>query len=228
MIDFISSGLNEGPVTNNEVVLAVSSSLFLSFLLAFHFFIFGQTYSTKRQYFRVIPVIAVATCAIILVVKSSLSLSLGLIGALSIVRFRTPVKEPEELAYLFLAILIGISQGANLFFVGYFSLLAILIIMAVIKFPKFNRGLKEVDYIISVVLSDVHGDTEKVNLEAKLSQYFREYKIIRFVWADEGLELVFSCAPIEFQMLEKFKQDISDAFEAKVELTSTVATDPLM
>jgi len=47
------------------------------------------------------------------VVKSSLALSLGLVGALSIVRFRTPIKEPEELAYLFLSIGIGLGIGAD-------------------------------------------------------------------------------------------------------------------
>ena len=50
---------------------------------------------------------------IITVVKSSLALSLGLVGALSIVRFRTPIKEPEELAYLFIAIAMGLGLGAD-------------------------------------------------------------------------------------------------------------------
>jgi hypothetical protein len=50
---------------------------------------------------------------VIAVVQSSLALSLGLVGALSIIRFRTPIKEPEELAYLFLAIGLGLGLGAN-------------------------------------------------------------------------------------------------------------------
>ena len=50
---------------------------------------------------------------IISIVKSSLSLSLGLVGALSIVRYRAAIKEPEELAYLFITIAIGLGLGAN-------------------------------------------------------------------------------------------------------------------
>jgi len=50
---------------------------------------------------------------IISIVKSSLALSLGLVGALSIVRFRAAIKEPEELAYIFFAISIGLGLGAN-------------------------------------------------------------------------------------------------------------------
>ena len=53
------------------------------------------------------------TMFIITIVKSSLALSLGLVGALSIVRFRAAIKEPEELTYLFLTIAIGLGLGAD-------------------------------------------------------------------------------------------------------------------
>ena len=60
--------------------------------------------------------------------KYSLALSLGLVGALSIVRFRAAIKEPEELVYLFLVIGLGLAFGSNQFAVG-FSLLSISLIV---------------------------------------------------------------------------------------------------
>lgn len=63
---------------------------------------------------RVFPLLAVVTCAVIATVKSSLALSLGLVGALSIVRFRSAIKEPEELVYLFLCVAVGLALGAEL------------------------------------------------------------------------------------------------------------------
>ena len=62
---------------------------------------------------RIFPLLSITTTIIITVIKSSLALSLGLVGALSIIRFRTPIKEPEELVYIFLCITIGIATGAN-------------------------------------------------------------------------------------------------------------------
>jgi uncharacterized membrane protein YhiD involved in acid resistance len=62
---------------------------------------------------KTLIVISLVTFLIISVVKSSLALSLGLVGALSIIRFRTPIKEPFELAYLFMAIAIGLGFGAQ-------------------------------------------------------------------------------------------------------------------
>ena len=62
---------------------------------------------------RIFPLLTIVTIGVIAVVKSSLALSLGLVGALSIVRFRAAIKDPEELVYLFLCIGIGLSLGAE-------------------------------------------------------------------------------------------------------------------
>lgn len=67
----------------------------------------------KMHIGSIIPVLSSVVFLVIVVVKSSLALSLGLVGALSIVRFRTPIKEPEELVYLFLAIAIGLGYAAG-------------------------------------------------------------------------------------------------------------------
>ena len=67
----------------------------------------------KMHIGSVLPLIGLTVFLVITVVKSSLALSLGLVGALSIVRFRTPIKEPEELGYLFLTIAIGLGLGAG-------------------------------------------------------------------------------------------------------------------
>jgi hypothetical protein len=62
---------------------------------------------------RVFPLLTLVTIGVIAVVKSSLALSLGLVGALSIVRFRAAIKDPEELVFLFLCIGVGLSLGAQ-------------------------------------------------------------------------------------------------------------------
>lgn len=73
----------------------------------------------------IIPPLALITFLVILVIKSSLALSLGLVGALSIIRFRTPIKEPEELVYIFFAIALGLGfgSGQSLITVGLFLLI---------------------------------------------------------------------------------------------------------
>ena len=74
---------------------------------------FSATASDSDSITRVFPLLTMITTAVIAVVKSSLALSLGLVGALSIVRFRSAIKEPEELIYLFLCIALGLGLGAG-------------------------------------------------------------------------------------------------------------------
>ncbi len=73
----------------------------------------GASASDADSITRVFPLLTIITTGVIAVVKSSLALSLGLVGALSIVRFRAAIKEPEELVYLFLCIAVGLSLGAE-------------------------------------------------------------------------------------------------------------------
>ncbi|MEQ1892770.1 MAG: DUF4956 domain-containing protein [Planctomycetota bacterium] len=87
--------------------------LILGQLLVWHYQRFSPVLSNKRKFSRVFVFVGATTMLVITVVKSSLALSLGLVGALSIIRFRTPIKEPEELAYLFLSIGLGLGLGAN-------------------------------------------------------------------------------------------------------------------
>ena len=83
----------------------------------------------KMHIGSIIPVLSTVVFLVIVVVKSSLALSLGLVGALSIVRFRTPIKEPEELVYLFLAIAIGLGYGAGQVLITTILSLSILLII---------------------------------------------------------------------------------------------------
>ena len=101
------------PLPLGALLINLAVGLGLSLLLRWHFERFGSTLSNRGEFAHVFPFIVLTTVLIITIVKSSLALSLGLVGALSIVRFRTPIKEPEELAYLFIAIAMGLGLGAD-------------------------------------------------------------------------------------------------------------------
>jgi hypothetical protein len=85
----------------------------LAALLGLFYIRFGNAISNRRRFARIFLPLALTTMLIIVIVKSSIALSLGLVGALSIVRFRAAVKDPEELTYLFLSIGIGLAAGAG-------------------------------------------------------------------------------------------------------------------
>jgi hypothetical protein len=129
----------------NFSILGLLISLFVGLLLSvairWHFVKFGSTLSNREEFAQVFPFILLTTVLIISVVKSSLALSLGLVGALSIVRFRTPIKEPEELAYLFISIAAGLGLGANQILATVVSIFTILFFMVLInkRWRKSNQ-----------------------------------------------------------------------------------------
>ena len=96
-----------------SLLVVFGSGTLAALALSWHFTRFSSTTGDRRQLARAFPFLLLTTILIVSVVKASIALSLGLVGALSIVRFRTPVKEPEELAYLFLAIGVGVGLGAG-------------------------------------------------------------------------------------------------------------------
>jgi hypothetical protein len=101
------------PLSLASLAINMLLSIFLSSIVAWHYTYYGKSLSNRAKFAQILPVLALITVLIISIVKSSLALSLGLVGALSIVRFRTAIKEPEELIYLFMAISIGLGLGAD-------------------------------------------------------------------------------------------------------------------
>lgn len=102
-----------GPLSLGMYILNLAVGLVLALVVAWYYEHYGQSLSNRRKFAQLLPVLTLTTALVISIVKSSLALSLGLVGALSIVRFRTAIKEPEELMFLFIAIGIGLGVGAD-------------------------------------------------------------------------------------------------------------------
>ena len=126
--------LGVGPTLLNLVLVLV-----LGQVLSLHYRAFAKVLSNKRKFAPILVFVAATTMLVITVVKTSLALSLGLVGALSIIRFRTPIKEPEELAYLFLAVAAGVGIGADQRLATTIMFLGILLFLAVAR----KGGLRE-------------------------------------------------------------------------------------
>ena len=111
----INEFLNQN-INSVEIIPTLYSFVFCviaSFVLKEVYLRKSSTIAAKKQIASVLPILATIIFIIIVIIKSSIALSLGLVGALSIVRFRTPIKDPEELIYLFLSIAIGIGYGSG-------------------------------------------------------------------------------------------------------------------
>ena len=126
--EFLASTTTQIPIFN--FIFGFILTFILSFILSKLYVRYANTLSNRVLFSKNFILISMTTMLIITIVKSSLALSLGLVGALSIIRFRAAIKEPEELAYLFLNIAIGLGFGANQLVITTISFLIISIIIA--------------------------------------------------------------------------------------------------
>ena len=117
------------------LLLALAAGIFIRFLYKK----FSTSYSSKDDYGNTILIITISVASLIAVVKSSLALSLGLVGALSVVRFRTAVKEPINLGFLLFSICVGITIGASQIL---FASITLLIGSVSIIFIHIKSGVK--------------------------------------------------------------------------------------
>ena len=116
-------------------VTSILLTLLTTFLVRMVYIRFGGSMNNRAQFANSFLLLGMTTCVIIIVVKYSLALSLGLVGALSIVRFRAAIKDPEEITGLFLVIAIGLSFGANQYPIG---ILIAIVGSMVIAFSSVN------------------------------------------------------------------------------------------
>lgn len=104
---------NAAPLPLETLAINLLLSIMLSSAVAWFYTHYGRSLSNRSTFALNLPPLSLTTVLIISIIKSSLALSLGLVGALSIVRFRTAIKEPEELVYVFIAISLGLGLGAD-------------------------------------------------------------------------------------------------------------------
>jgi hypothetical protein len=113
MNDLVDLSLVYGDQDPVALAIQLLTAILLSFLVRFYYIRYAAPMGNLGNIGNVLPILAIITFLVILIVKTSLALSLGLVGALSIVRFRAPIKDPMELTFIFLAIAIGLGTGAS-------------------------------------------------------------------------------------------------------------------
>ncbi len=200
------------PLSLTSLVINLGVGVFLSILLRLHFKYFGSTLSNREEFSQVCPFILLTTILIITVVKSSLALSLGLVGALSIVRFRTPIKEPEELAYLFIAIAMGLGLGADQRMPTLVAGPLILIVMAVFKWTK--KESKKKNLYLSLDWRENPGKTE--NFLTQFNRIIEKHVVIsdlrRMDVREGGLEATYFIDVENPDNLSELVEDLQKTF----------------
>lgn len=203
--EFLSTQSFQIPLGGFLVNLVLAT--LLSLLVGWVYVRYGTALSNRRAFGRNFLLVAVTTMFIISVVKSSLALSLGLVGALSIVRFRTAVKDPEELAFILIAIAVGLGLGADQRAV---SIVATLFLMGlvVVRHRYAGRRADDAGMHLSVTARGEHGGIEP--LVAVVQRYSPGAVLRRFDENDDQLEALFLVHLPDVDRLAALRREIAE------------------
>lgn len=198
-------GFSAGNITTGRIVM----TLLVTVILAAYIFVVYYVHSKKTFYnksFNVsLALIAVITAAIILAMQSNLVISLGMVGALSIVRFRTAIKDPMDLMFLFWSISIGIICGANLYAIAILASLVITVCLLVLELTPIGVAAS------LLVVSAKSADAEKAVLAAVVADN-KVCKVKSRNLSDKGLSLIVECKPKNGADLIKTVNEIDSVY----------------
>ena len=157
---FLNSNVD---INFGNFIISIFLSFFLATIIKFTYMKVSRSLNDKEHFSEIFVPLAIITTLVITVVKFSLALSLGLVGALSIVRFRAAIKEPEELVYLFFVIGVGLAMGANQFLV---AIIATVLTVTILFLRKIYTDKNSINAIsensINILQIQTKKDAEKL------------------------------------------------------------------
>lgn len=190
----------------DEFILNILVVAILVSLLRIFYIRFGNSLSNRKKFAANFLPLALATLLVITIVKSSITLSLGLVGALSIVRFRAAIKDPEELTYLFFVIGLGLAGGANQPILALVAFLIIIFLLFLNKFLTQKIPFKNENKMYININTD-QDDLKKIT--TLLTNILPYVELKRMDTLEQGLDLSYICKAESIDQLEELKNSLT-------------------
>ena len=171
--DVFKKSFLEGFTSMDITTGKIAATLIVTALLALYIFAIYRLVTRKVFYsknFNIsLAVMSLITSAIILAMQSNLVISLGMVGALSIVRFRTAIKDPMDLAFLFWSISLGIICGAGLYEIALVTSVGVTVFILVLDMLPVGKA----PMMLVVNSSEMNGEKAVLDVVGKYARYYK-------------------------------------------------------
>lgn len=172
-------------ISMTQVAFSLLMAVLMSTLL---YFIYRKTYRGtvySKSFNLTLSLVAIITTVVMIIIGSNLALSLGMVGSLSIIRFRTAIKEPRDIAFLFWAIAIGLACGSEMYLVG---LLGSAIVAAVLLLANLDL-YDSASYLLVLRAGQESLDCDEI--ESTIRRHTRRHKLRMRSLDGSGEELTY-------------------------------------
>jgi hypothetical protein len=196
-------------LSSGALVVNILLAIVLSLAVAWFYARYGEALSNRTKLARLFPVLCAIMVLVISVIKGSLALSLGLVGALSIVRFRTAIKDPEELIYLFLIIAIGLGLGAEQQIPTIIATAVIMLYLIIRRLTKPRSPQRNL--YLNIQVPEQHADGAVNSVSGILGKYAQSVDLRRLDRRDRSLQLTYFLDFRKKEKLAELSEDLTDS-----------------
>ena len=154
---FLSNFNDLTPLSFVQVVSAIILSIVYSFIIAKVYLLVHRGYSYSKSYLHTMIMVSVTVALIMVIIGSEIARAFALVGAMSIIRFRNPVKDPRDVAFLFVTIAIGMACGVGFYMYATVFTFTIVILMLCMHYYNFG-DLPSKSYVVKLVSASAQKD----------------------------------------------------------------------
>lgn len=185
-----------------EILLNIGMSAVIGFLIYISYMITHKGTIYSKKFNASLVILTMLTGIVMTVIGNNIALSLGMVGALSIVRFRTAIKDSRDTVYIFWTIIVGICCGVGDFTVALIGSVGVFVVMLILGLIKNDNRM----------LLIIRGDRgSQSTAQAKVYQMFRKKAILRVQnTTEDTFELIFELSQKTIKKCVKSTHQISD------------------
>lgn len=196
----------QGDLSIEQIVIRIVAALALGFLIYLSYAITHRGTIYSRKFNVSLIMLAVLTGTVMIVIANNIALSLGMVGALSIVRFRTAIKDSRDTMYLFWSIIVGICCGVGSFFVAAVG-------SATVFFMLMILGLVRNDSRVLVIIRCARRSELKVE-SLVFQSFFHKARLRTKNTTSDTVEFIYEISEAILTKARKKFPELSDTFYA--------------
>ena len=194
--------------THSDALIAISLLIFLGLVLRFTLQIFGQTWVRSKAHTATILLLPIITYVITNVISGNIALSLGMVGALSIVRFRNPVRSPLELSVYFGAITMGIAASVSLQWVMFLVIAIFMAIISLIIVNKVSTNLLSVPFFHASFSEGNSLSSLSITTQGSIDSLDEHQLLQSKVVSNTEGKIIYYLSSVDFEQLRNIQKEI--------------------
>lgn len=197
---------NPSDMTPEQIFMNIAMAAVLGFFVFFSYSISHRGTIYSKKFNASLVIMAVLTGTVMTVIGNNIALSLGMVGALSIVRFRTAIKDSRDTVYIFWAIIIGICCGVGDYLVASIGSVLVFLVILILG------GIKNDNRILLIVRAS---RSKQGAIKAQVYKLFNGKAILRVEnTTPENVELIYEMSQNIIHKAEKNEHDIAGSIYA--------------